>query len=494
MGGVVAAQFTAPAVAMLALHWLSLWLGFYFLARRPRAVTTALAGCAYLAMSGYLVATAILVSPEYIPHPVVWGSLVGGLVPFAPALLLHAYLRLGWVKLERRRLVLTVAYVAAGLVYVLGFSDTLLYEYSEGVPGATVDVNGTTDVGPLYPVQVVQICGTLLLAVLVLVRERREQRGAAEVVPRQLDAIMLGTVLLLAGAAAMFANTYFGRLTWESLLQPIVVAGAALVAVPLARYPGLLDGQLLRTDLKASFVGALLVMAAFAGLVLAAGGSLRVLIVVGWFPLAVYVFRDDLRALADRAFYGAGSRAGRAGLRVAATYSGAATSLDVAALSPGQATEAVEYLSDVERAGLASARLEGLRDSRLTLLARDEFAEVRAALGLPAGWSPGDGLPADAVRRHVAATLEPRERQALGLRYLGYSDKEMARLMGVKPNVPRSYLSEGKRKLGLTAGAPLMLFVHFAGVVETDALPLLGPGERGEAGSTGTSTPGPTVL
>jgi DNA-binding CsgD family transcriptional regulator len=181
---------------------------------------------------------------------------------------------------------------------------------------------------------------------------------------------------------------------------------------------------------------------------------------VGWFPLAVFVFRDDLRALADRAFYGAGSRAGRAGLRVAATYAGAADALDVAALSPEQAAEAVEYLSDVERAGLASARLEGPRDSRLTLLARDEFAAVRAALGLPAQWSAGDRLPVGTLRRHVAATLEPRERQALGLRYLGYSDKEMARLMSVKPNVPRSYLSEGKRKLGLTAGAPLMLFVH----------------------------------
>jgi len=48
----------------------------------------------------------------------------------------------------------------------------------------------------------------------------------------------------------------------------------------------------------------------------------------------------------------------------------------------------------------------------------------------------------------------------------------MARLMGVKPNVPRHYLSEGKRKLGLPAGAAVMLFVHFSGVID-DALPLL---------------------
>ena len=45
--------------------------------------------------------------------------------------------------------------------------------------------------------------------------------------------------------------------------------------------------------------------------------------------------------------------------------------------------------------------------------------------------------------------------------------------MGVRSNVPRSYLSAAKRKLGLPAGAPLQLFVYLAGLVESDALPLL---------------------
>ena len=78
---------------------------------------------------------------------------------------------------------------------------------------------------------------------------------------------------------------------------------------------------------------------------------------------------------------------------------------------------------------------------------------MRAALGLPDAWRPADGLSPREVRSAVTARLEPRERQALGLKYLGYSDKEMARLMGVKPNVPRSYLSAGKRKLGVPSGA-----------------------------------------
>jgi hypothetical protein len=59
---------------------------------------------------------------------------------------------------------------------------------------------------------------------------------------------------------------------------------------------------------------------------------------------------------------------------------------------------------------------------------------------------------------------------------MGHSDKDMARLMSVRPGVPRSYLSEGKKKLGLVAGPSLTLFVHFTGFVGSDALPLLQPG------------------
>jgi DNA-directed RNA polymerase specialized sigma24 family protein len=108
----------------------------------------------------------------------------------------------------------------------------------------------------------------------------------------------------------------------------------------------------------------------------------------------------------------------------------------------------------VDRAGLASARLEGAGDPRLTLLGREELTVVRNALGLPPDSTLRDGLPYADLRRHLEDTLEPRERQALGLKHLGYSDKEMARLMGVKPNVPRHYLSEGKRKLRLLAALP----------------------------------------
>ena len=71
------------------------------------------------------------------------------------------------------------------------------------------------------------------------------------------------------------------------------------------------------------------------------------------------------------------------------------------------------------------------------------------ALGLTATWEPADGLSAAAVTGSVAERLQPRERRAVGLKCLGYSDKQMARLMAVKTNVPRSYLGTAKHKLGL---------------------------------------------
>ena len=214
-------------------------------------------------------------------------------------------------------------------------------------------------------------------------------------------------------------------------------------------------------------------MVSFVGLVLAAGGSFRVLAGLGWLMLVLYVFADDIRAVADRAFYGSGSRAGRAGLRRIAAYAGSEATLDVAALLPEQARDVARYMEEADRAGVAATQLEAEVDPRLVLLGRDEFAPVRAALGLSSSWAPEEGLStADAVRR-AETELKPRERQALGLKYLGYSDKEMARFMGVKAGVPRSYLSEGKRKVGLAAGPQMMLFVHFSGIAERDALPLL---------------------
>jgi hypothetical protein len=281
----------------------------------------------------------------------------------------------------------------------------------------------------------------------------------------------------------MFANLYDGSLPLESLLQPVAVLGAVLVAVPFVRYRGGLEGQLLRTDLEASLLAAAVLMGLYVLLATAEGASAQRIAYFGWLVLTVFVLGDELRGVADRAFFGAGQRAGRAGLRTAASYSGTTEALDLASLSPGQSRELVKYLGALDRAGLASACLEGPRARRLELLAREEFAPVRTALGLPVAWKPADGLSREAVTRRVAERLEPRERQALGLKYLGYSDKEMAQLMGVRANVPSSYLSAGKSKLGLPAGAPLMLFVHLVGLVESDALPLLATSSVGAASS-----------
>jgi hypothetical protein len=140
----VSARFTAPEVVMLAVHWLCLWLGFHLLGRRPRSRATVLAGLAYVALAGYVLNALVLVAPERVPVNILWGIVLGGLVPFAPALLLHAYLSLTGVRLPRQGLVLGLVYAGAVAVYLLGFTDTLLYTYQSAPAAPSVRALSTT--------------------------------------------------------------------------------------------------------------------------------------------------------------------------------------------------------------------------------------------------------------------------------------------------------------------------------------------------------------
>jgi DNA-binding CsgD family transcriptional regulator len=469
MNATSVAHLHLDVLVTLTAQWLTLWLGLSLLSRRPRSAANTLAAVAFLVVSAYLLSVAFLLTPETGRADVLWDRWLGNWGFFAPVLLLHAFLRLTGVHLPRQRLLLAFLYAAAALTAAMGMWGTLMFAYH--VPAAAgPGAKGVFVPGPLEFLQGVEIFAVFALGLLVLMRSRRARPAPVRL---QLNVVIAGMAMILLVGIAAFVNLYDGSLALESLLYPLGVLGCFLVTVPLVRYGGSLDGQLLRSDLKASLLGSALLMGVYVLLMIAAGAPEPLLAGLGWFVLAIYVLSDDLRAIADRAFYGAGSRAGRSGLRTAASYAGASEALDLSALSPGQLSEVVDYLSALDRAGLAAARLGGPRSRRLELLGRDEFAPVRAALGLPSAWRPEDGLSSPAVGDRVTQCLEPRERQALGLKYLGYSDKQMAQLMEVKVNVPRSYLGAAKHKLGLPAGAPLMLFVYLSGLVESDALPLL---------------------
>jgi len=466
----VTEQSTFLDLSIIAAHWLSLWLGLYLLSRRPSSGAGALVGCACLTLSAYLLATASTLAPGPLPGRALWGAALGGWVALSPALLLHAFLKLTDSRLSHQRLLLIVAYTAAAVVCVLSFSTWRVFAWDT----ASTAGDAPLAVGPLYPLILVQLPGTAALALFVLVHARLRPSPAARRVLPLVDQLVAGMALLFIACVLMQTNVYFSGNAWmETLYYPVLLIGSILVVRAFARYPGLIEGQLLRTDLRSSLLGAVLLLAVFAMLVLAAGGGFRLLAGLGWLVLVLYVYADDIRALMDRAFYGAGSRAARSGLRRTAAYVGTEGTLDVSALTSEQARNVADYMEQLDRASVAATRFGDTSTARLALLGRDEFGAVRTALGLPSDWAPGDGLDPESVSRHVLASLEPRERQALGLRYLGYSDKEMARPMGIKVGVPRSYLAEGKRKLGLTAGASVMLFVHFARLVDRDALPLI---------------------
>jgi len=473
-------HLSTAALLTLALHWLALWLGLYLLSRRPFSAANGLIGLGFVVVSAYLLCTAVGYAPASVAATVFWGKWLGSWVTLAPVLLLHACTLVTGTRLPRQRVTLALIYAMAGFICLITLSDTLVYRDPTGTE-TVVSANAFIQRGPLYPLYMSVIIVTLVLALAVLLRARFAQASASGPARAHLSALIVGTALILLGACLIFANVYANWSPNEGYFQSVLVLGLLVVAVPLARYSGLLGGRLLRSDLRSSLLGAGVVMAGFLALALAVSNHLAVVAGLGWFVVAVFALGDDLRALADRAFFGASSRAGRAGLRTAASYAGSLDPLDLATLSPGQSAEVISYLGTVDRASRASAQLEGPGDARLALLGRKEFGAVRCALGLPPEWTPNEGLPREEVRARIAATLEPRERQALGLKYLGYSDKEMAQLMGVRPNVPRNYLCEGKRKLGLPAGAPLMLFVYLSGLVDSDALPLLAPAQAAPA-------------
>lgn len=464
------------AVLSLVAHWLSLWLGLYLISRKPRTAVSVLAGAAIVSMSSYLLCTVLLVAVPELSQAVWVAKVLGPWSCFAPVLLLHAICRLVSRRSRADRAVLAVLYAFAAIMAVLSVSDTLVYDYWSGKPASAADYAGFPP-GPLYWLMALELVVPLAVAAVALVRMRtaERERGAG----KEAGIVLAGVLVMLVASVLLLANTLSGGVVDEGLLQPPLLIGAVMVAVPLARYPGLAEGQLLRSDLKSSLLGALLLMLGFVVLVELTGEPLLEAAAVGWFVLAGFVFVDDVRELVDRAVYGPEARLGRTSMRMAMSYAGTLESLDLSSISPEQYATLIEVLGEVDQASLASRPLRKERDPRLKLLQLDEFAAVRQALGLPEQWQAADGLPEDLVRAHVVDTLQPRERQALGLKSLGYTDKQMANLMGIKAGVPRSYVSDAKRKLGLPAGAPLMLFVHFSGVVEKDAMGLIGDAARG---------------
>ena len=478
----------------LLVQWSTLWLGLYLIGRTPRSRATTLTGAAIVVLAFYQLAVALtLLSPIPPASPATYAREIGAWIPFAPVLILHAVLYITGLSRRRWRPVLVALYVSAGAVAALFLAGhSLMYADVPAGPSAPPGWRLEIALGRFYPLFAAVTVAALALAFAVVVRAVwRAPAGASGRRPGRL--LVAGTGALLAASVALLVNAWVSgvgsvdALARESALQPLMVAGALLTGLAVSRDPGLPESRLLRSDLKASLLGSTLVMVACLVLASAARVPPDVLARYGWLVLVVFVLGDEVRRVADRAVFGAGRGAARAGLRTAAAYAGSAARLDVDGLSGEQRDAVIAYLSEMDRAALASARLEGTGDVRVGLLAREEFVAVRSALGLPPSWTPAEGIPVQVVRERVGAELEPRERQALGLKYLGYADKEMARLMGVRQGVPRSYLGEGKRKLGLPAGPSLMLFVHFAGLVETDAIALLTPaaGAAGAGGGAG---------
>jgi DNA-binding CsgD family transcriptional regulator len=461
------AGLSGYALIALVAHWLVLWLGMDLVGRRPRTCVAVVTGLAFITCATYLLEVVYYYIPTTVPEAAQREKWLSSWAAFSPALFVHGYCLLTGARSIWHRVMIIFSYAFAAAAFIGRLFNGVFIE----LESIKLDQNGyVSDIlpGRFYWVMALQMVLTTGFALATLLHARFAGTTPTKAVRGQLNVLTAGTGLLLVSVVLLVLDGFLPSPVPDALLLPGGLVGAVMIAMPLVRYQGRLGGQLLRLEVRTSLLITVVVMAAF------------VVACTGWLVLVPVVLGDDLRALADRLFYGRAARAARAGLRTAEAFAGSSRAVDLDALTPGGSTDFLGYLSDLDRAGLGSDR-HGLGPGRLDgdwlkLLAREEFAHVRDALGVPTGWSLGEELPIEEIRRQAAIKLEPRERQALGLWYMGHSDKDMARLMGVRPGVPRSYLSEGKRKLGLVAGPSLTLFVHFAGFVGSDALPLLQPG------------------
>ncbi len=466
------ADLDVYAFLALVSHWLVLWLGMYLVGRRPRSAASVLIGLAFLGGAAYLLEAAYYYVPTTVRGVGLREQWLAGWVIFAPPLFLHGFMLLTGFRPRWRTWALVFAYAFALVVFVGGFFSGVFNEFEDVV----LDANGhlrNLPVGRYYWVMILQSMGTMVGALAVLVRARFVRPAPPKAVRRQLGLVKSGMVLVFVTAGMIYVNGVLSEPIPDAAVFPLGLVGTLMVAAPLVRYAGGLGGQLLRYDARSSLLATVVMLAAYVGAAILVGASVSAVAGTAWLVIVPPTLGADVRSLADRAFYGRAGRAARSGLRTAEAYAGTSQKMDLDAIRPGESGGVVDYLSEMDRVAVLSSGRGVVEADWLRLLAREEFAPAREALEIPADWSLGAPLSLDEIQQRMAAKLLPRERQALGLWYLGHSDKDMARLMGVKPNVPRSYLSEGKRKLGLSAGPALMLFVHFSGYVGADALPLL---------------------
>lgn len=456
-------------VVALVAHWCSLWLGMYLVSRRPRYAASILAGLAFIAVSTYLFEVALYNSPTSVAGVVTRAKWLAGAVMFAPPLLLHACVCLTRSRAAWMRWLTALAYAYAVVVFVGGFFNNVFNNYS----AVQLDANGYTPgipPGRFYWVMAVQLLATVVAALVVLSVARRSRPTLSGGALRELRTLILGTFMIVFGLCLLSVVDSGIVVVSEIVVVPIPAVGAALIAFSVLAYSGRLDERLLWADFKVSLLGMSISMVLFVAVCLLLGASGTVMAVLGWIVLLLVVFGDRVQALAD-SFYPARVRVARLGLRTAADYAGTLGRLDVDALSPEQASELIRIVGALGFAGSTPAEIVDSAAQRL--LARSEYAPVRAALGLPIEWAPEDGLSLPAIRKTALASLPQRDRRALGLWHLGYSDKEIAPAMGVTPNTVRSYREEGKKKLGLDTKRSIALYVHLAGFIDSDALPLL---------------------
>lgn len=466
-------SISISALIALIAHWLMLWLGLYLLGRRPHSAATILAGLAWVAGSTYLLAVAWYSLPTTAAAVIARERWLAGWAIFTPALLFHAFLNMTAARLPGRRWVLGFAYALAAAIFVGGFFNNVFNDFEAVKLNSRGFAVGNIPPGRFYWLMYSYFLFTPALILFVMARHRLTSPNLPAAIRRDLLQLILGAaVLVLVGACIAVTDT-LAEPPSQTFFLPAVAVGVLLVAAPSVSYPVRLDGQLLRADVRVSLVTTVLALAVFLTVVQGLQAPGRAVAGLGWLVVAFAVLGDYLRAGAEVFFYPPDKKEVRQALRTATVYAGSLDRLRPDLLSAAHVERLIELLRDIERSGLDAQSPADRANPWLAVLEIEEHAPVRRALGLPPGWVASDGVSLEQIRRHAVKRFAPRERQVLGLWYLGKTAQQIAKFMGIRPSTVTTYLSEAKARLDLKDRSAQKLYIHFSGFATHDGLPLI---------------------
>ncbi len=303
----------------------SLWLGFYIVTRSPHSDLSRLAALTLWSLSGFFLYNSVALN---VP-----GSQALAWLRYTIIVVLPFWLHVTVLLLpERARMAprvlagVTLAYVVAFLLFVVGVASTGLVSNPSGMPASFTSARAP---GPLFWVFLVLLGVIYGVSILNLRSVQRQVKDAA--LSKQFKWLIVATVLAGLGGLYLGAGIQLS-LDWPTLPgDAALAAGVLLLGYAVARYSALLEGRRIERDFRYTLlaVGSLTTFYLLVTLVLYLGGhiSFLTLVLTAVGAISFNSLYDGIRVALDRLFYHGRFQQLRANLRALAREAGAGNTL-----------------------------------------------------------------------------------------------------------------------------------------------------------------------